>query len=131
MSLSPGWWLYFDTGNILVCMEKCSAEPTGLTTVTHNNPCMAGMLRTRSIICVKECLFHRSPHRSPQQVQNTEIAMRTVRGWAPPLLGPLPDDFLRLTPTPWGVSQKKQVCVAVNATSGVVHVDFNILNSKQ
>lgn len=50
----------------------------------------------------------RSPNRSPQQVQNTEIAMRTVRGWAPPLLGPLPDDFLRLTPTPWGVSQKKQ-----------------------
>jgi len=48
--------------------------------------------------------------------------MRTVRGWAPPLLGPLPDDFLRLTPTPWGVSQKKQVCVAVNAALGVAHV---------
>lgn len=53
----------------------------------------------------------RSPHRSLQQVQNTEIAMRTVRGWAPPLLGPLPDDFLRLTPTPWEVSQKKQAMV--------------------
>lgn len=23
------------------------------------------------------------------------------RGWAPPLLGPLPDDFLRLTPEPF------------------------------
>jgi len=103
-------------------MGKCSAQTTGLTRVTHNNLCMTRTLSTSSIICVKECLFCRSPHRSPQQVQNTEIAMRTVRGWAPPLLGPLPDDFLRLTPTPWGVSQKKQVCVAVNAALGVAHV---------
>jgi hypothetical protein len=39
--------------------------------------------------------------------------MRTVRGWAPPLLGPLPDDFLRLSPAPWGVSQKKQVSIVL------------------
>ncbi|KDR15443.1 CUE domain-containing protein 1 [Zootermopsis nevadensis] len=52
----------------------------------------------------------RSPHRSPQ-IQNPEVAMRTVRGWAPPLLGPLPDDFLRLAPSPWGVTQKKQAMV--------------------
>jgi len=103
-------------------MEKCVAQTTGLTRVTHNNPYVASTLSTRSIICVNECLFCRSPHRSPQQVQNTEIAMRTVRGWAPPLLGPLPDDFLRLTPTPWGVSQKKQVCVAVNTALGVAHM---------
>lgn len=44
--------------------------------------------------------------------------MRTIRGWAPPLLGPLPDDFLRLAPAPWGVSQKKQVSITVNGVLG-------------
>jgi hypothetical protein len=58
-------------------------------------------------------LCYRSPHRSLQQVQTTEVAMRTVRGWAPPLLGPLPDDFLRLAPATWGVPQKKQVGISV------------------
>jgi hypothetical protein len=54
--------------------------------------------------------------------------MRTVRRWAPPLLGPLPDDFLRLTP--WGVSQKKQVCIAVNAAWDISRVDLSIFNRK-
>jgi hypothetical protein len=48
--------------------------------------------------------------------------MRTVRGWAPPLLGPLPDDFLRLAPAPWGVSQKKQVSIAVNGVFDMQHM---------
>ncbi|XP_066998296.1 CUE domain-containing protein 1 [Anabrus simplex] len=49
----------------------------------------------------------RSPPPSPQMT-TTELPLRTVRGWAPPLLGPLPDDFLRLAPTPWVGSHKKQ-----------------------
>ncbi|PSN36677.1 hypothetical protein C0J52_16273 [Blattella germanica] len=51
------------------------------------------------------------------EVQNTEVALRTVRGWAPPLLGPLPDDFLRLAPSPWGVTQKKQILTPMSHQS--------------
>nr|CAD7396018.1 unnamed protein product [Timema cristinae] len=50
-----------------------------------------------------------SPVRSPQKLPQTEavsssgviegeLPLKTIRGWAPPLLGPLPDDFLRISP---------------------------------
>lgn len=35
------------------------------------------------------------------------------RGWVPPLLGPLPDDFLRLNPEP-AASANKQVSYSCN-----------------
>lgn len=54
--------------------------------------------------------------------------MRTVRGWAPPLLGPLPDDFLRLAPSPWGVTQKKQVGITVNGVLDATRMKFGFLN---
>ncbi|PNF22048.1 hypothetical protein B7P43_G09738, partial [Cryptotermes secundus] len=58
----------------------------------------------------KETLSVISPVGARTEAKSQETSpARTVRGWAPPLLGPLPDDFLRLAPAPWVVSQKKQV----------------------
>lgn len=37
------------------------------------------------------------------------LPLKTIKGWSPPMLGPLPDDFLRISPTPWGGTHKKQV----------------------
>ncbi|GLH12018.1 Putative cue domain-containing protein 1 [Gryllus bimaculatus] len=57
---------------------------------------------------VQEAPAKRSPQPSPQHTTNTEVPLRTIRGWAPPLLGPLPDDFLRVVPPPWAATHKKQ-----------------------
>jgi len=41
------------------------------------------------------------------------LALRDIKGWAPPLVGDLPDDFLRLTPT----RCRKQVTFRVDTVS--------------
>ncbi|XP_049806676.1 CUE domain-containing protein 1 [Schistocerca nitens] len=59
-----------------------------------------------------------SPAKSPQRpasgdevplTLSTTPPLHSLRGWVPPLVGPLPDDFLRITPaTTWDSHHKKQ-----------------------
>ncbi|CAB3375072.1 Hypothetical predicted protein [Cloeon dipterum] len=80
--------------------RRASPRVSPLVSPTHQAP----LPPTTTVTSPKRDLPRLEERTLPDVVGEAAAAavpLSVLRGWVPPLLGPLPDDFLRLSPLPW------------------------------